>query len=146
MANRYILVYKDLAGNLRVAPERPTVQFHDSVTWVSNLDTNYVAGNFTPTNPPLFPQPSYAMPPGGQSTPAVVIFNNTGTGPITYSYTCSDAGITAAPAGDSVNGIIIVDPTGPGEERETKEVQRSSSKRPQEKALVGQTELNGSRR
>lgn len=128
MANQYILVFRDQAGNLRLVPEALTVSFQDTVIWVSNLGENYEAGNFVPTNPPgptLFQQPSFSMPAEGQSTPGVVLPEPSAK--IAYSYTCSDVslGAAATTTDDSVSGIVIVDPTGPGEPKEKQRTQQA---------------------
>lgn len=115
MANRYILAYYDELNNMRLFPEIVHVNPGDNVIWASNLDEQYVAGDFSPSG--LFPDSAYEMPPNDQSPPAPVQMQIAPQPAIPYLYTCSLAGGAAAGDGGSGSGIIIVDPPGKGHHR-----------------------------
>lgn len=109
MAN-YILAYYDELNNMRLFPEVVRVSPGDNVIWASNLDEQYIAGDFS--SPGLFPDPSYDMPPNDQSSPAQVQMQAAHSRPTPYLYTCSLVVGAAAGDGGSGSGIIIVDPPG----------------------------------
>lgn len=111
MANWYILAYHDELNRLRIFPEVLHVQPGDNVIWASNISLDqYVAGQFSPATPQLFPLPAYGMPPNNESKAAAVQPDPLVATP--YLYTCTELGKAAADDGDSSSGIIIVDPPG----------------------------------
>lgn len=110
MANRYILAYYDELNNMRLFPEIVHVSPGDNVIWASNLDEQYVAGDFSPSG--LFPDSSYDMPPNDQSPPAPVQMQIAHQWAVPYLYTCSLVVGAAVGDGGSGSGIIIVDPPG----------------------------------
>ena len=113
MANWYILAYYDELNNMRLFPEVLHVSPGDNVIWASNLDDQYIAGDFSSST--LFPDSGYAMPANNQSSPAQVQPHAADKHAIPYLYTCSMVAKSSAVGdGSSGSGIIIVDPPGTG--------------------------------
>jgi len=106
MVNWYVVAYYDKSNKLRLSPKRIHVHPGDNVIWASNIDEQYMAGKFSSAK--LFPQPSYDMPANNLSSPATV----QDVPPAKYDYKCTGSKGARAVAGDSVPGIIIVDPPG----------------------------------
>lgn len=143
MANQFIVVFKDNAGNLQLFPQSVSVNQFDTITWVSNVNESYVVGTFSPNSP--LSANSFPMPPQGQTSPATVMFDPTQSTP--FLYTCADSSELGVTTGDSATGIIIVDPPGggPDDGKGEKERHRETSKAQAEEESLA-LQLNGSRR
>lgn len=105
----YVVAYVDDSGIERVAPKTLRVSSGDKVIWANNLDESYSAEDFQgPVGaPPLFPDPSYPMPPNGASKPAEV--QNSLPGTTSYTYSCRNG------LGEELDPVIIVDNPGTGD-------------------------------